>query len=56
MQKHLEEFDTTSTEGSHGTAELSRPLRQFKEKNRLKNKPTGRKLINKHKEAKQMNW
>lgn len=37
-------------------AEFSRPLRQFKENKRAKNKSTGRKLVNEHKEATRMNW
>src|SRR5712672_475671 len=54
-QKYLEEFDTSSA-GASQTAELSRLWCQFKEANRKKNKPSGRKLLHKYKDAKQMNW
>jgi hypothetical protein len=50
----LDAFDTTQSVAPN--AEASRPRRQFKEDQRLKNKPAGRKRKREQTEAKYVNW
>jgi len=55
VQKHLNEFDNTSSDNAD-LAEISRPRRQFKEDEKKKNKPAGRKRMNDQQKAQRMNW
>jgi hypothetical protein len=56
MQKHMEEFDETSTSGVDVVAELSPPCRQYKEDHQAKCKAQGCKWEKNQHRVKRVNW